>query len=52
LSIFSTKPVLVVRVIWGGIIDGSMELADVSNLAVSKKKGKEIFTVKHAAFHR
>jgi hypothetical protein len=32
-------------VIWGGIIDGSMEMADVANLAVSEKKGRKFFIV-------
>jgi len=41
LSIFSTKPVLVFRGIGGGIIDVTMEMADVSNLADCEKKGRK-----------
>jgi hypothetical protein len=40
LLIFSTKPVLVVRGIWGGIIDVTMLCADSGNLAVCEIKGR------------
>jgi hypothetical protein len=39
--IFSTKPVLVFRGIGGRIIDFTMEVADVSNLADCEKKGRK-----------
>jgi len=41
LLIFSTKPVLVFRGIGGRIIDLTMEMADVSNLADCEKKGRK-----------
>jgi hypothetical protein len=39
--IFSTKPVLVFRGIGGRIIDLTMEMADVLNLADCEKKGRK-----------